>query len=294
MNDLRYNFSCIDFLNPNEKYRLYMACNNIFDIYKMNKDELHNISLLSNVSFDKLDMIRKIDFLEYRIFNNDIKITDIYSEDYPKILKYTYGAPIVLYYIGTLPKNSMVSVVGSRNPSDYGIRCAKNISCKLSLQGYIIVSGMARGIDGISHIAALESGISVGVLGNGIDICYPYDNKHIYKMLYNKGCLISEYPPQSSPKKKNFPQRNRIISGLSFCTIIVEASNKSGSLITANCALSQNRDVYCFPNYIDNGYNGTNLLIKEGAGVITDVDLFCQELKTIEINWKNIYYCKDS
>lgn len=292
MNDIRYTFSCIDFLNPNEKFRLYKSCKNIYSIFNMNADELYNLFLLANISFDKIEMIRKMKFREYKKGINDIKITDIYSENYPHTLKNIYGAPIVLYHIGDIPKSNMISIVGSRNPSEYGVRCTKKISSYLSLQGFNIVSGMAKGIDGISHVSALEEGFSVAVLGNGLDICYPHENMDIYSKLKEKGCLISEYPPYIKPIKKNFPQRNRIISGLSFATIIIEASEKSGSLITANCALSQNRDIYCVPNYIDTGYNGTNLLIKEGAGIITDIDQLCQELKSIEINWKNLYYCK--
>ena len=294
MDDARYIFSSIDFLNPNEKYRLYKASKSVYEIFDMDKEDLLNLSLLSDVSYEKLKMVKNYKYTKYVKSNSDIVITDIYSEDYPKILKDIYSAPIVLYHIGDIPKECMVSVVGSRNPSSYGIRCTENLSESLSLQGFTIVSGMAKGIDGVSHVSALKHGNSVGVLGNGLKICYPSENKFIYDKLRNKGCLISEYPPDCKPRIIYFPQRNRIISGLSFCTIVVEAGDKSGSLITANYALSQNRDVYCFPNYIDTGFNGTNVLIKEGAGLITDVDLFCQELKTIEISWKNIYYCKGS
>ena len=291
MNNIRYIFSCIDFLSINEKFRLYKSCDNVYKIFDMNTDELHNLAFLANISFDKIDMITKFKCREYKKSNN-IRITDIYSEDYPHSLKNIYGAPIVLYHIGDIPKDGMIAIVGSRNPSEYGIRCARKISYNLSLQGFVIVSGMAKGIDGICHMSSLEKGYSVAVLGNGLDICYPIENKQIYNKLIEKGCIISEFPPYSQPNKKNFPQRNRIISGLSFATVIIEAGEGSGSLITANLALSQNRDIYCVPNYIDTGYNGTNQLIKEGAAVITDIDLLCQELKTIEINWKNIYYCK--
>ena len=166
---------------------------------------------------------------------------------------------------------------------------------QISKQNITIVSGLAIGIDSFSHIEALkECGSTIAVLGSAINEIYPRSNINIYKQIEKTGLIISEFPIGTKYAKENFPQRNRIISGLSFCTIVVEAGDKSGSLITANYALSQNRDVYCFPNYIDTGFNGTNVLIKEGAGLITDVDLFCQELKTIEISWKNIYYCKGS
>ncbi|HNZ41561.1 MAG TPA: DNA-processing protein DprA [Clostridia bacterium] len=294
MNEAGYIFSCIDFLSPNEKYRLYMASKSVYEIFDMNNDDLLYLSKISDVPYDKLKTVRNISYPKYKKGNSDIKITDIYSDDYPKMLKETYGAPIVLYHIGDIPKECMVSVVGSRKPGPYGIRCAEVLSVNLSLQGFTVVSGMAKGIDGICHMAALRHGNSVAVLGNGLNICYPSENRYIYDMLIKKGCLISEYPPDSKPGKINFPMRNRIISGLSFCTIVVEAGIKSGSLITANCALSQNREVYCFPNYIDTGFNGTNQLIKEGAGIITDIDDFCRELNAIEIHWKTIYYCKSN
>jgi len=295
MNDLRYSFSCIDFLNYNEKYKLYIETNSIYDIFSMSKNELTQLSVKTGILTDKLLKTKefKIQTYNYNKYKN-VELIDIYSNKYPYLLKQTFGAPIVLYCIGNIPQKQMISIVGSRNPSEYGKRNAYILSDNLSLQGYCITSGMAKGIDGIGHMAAIKNEVSLAVLGNGIDICYPECNRFIYNNLLNNGCIISEYPPGTKPQKRFCPQRNRIISGLSFCTIIIEASERSGSLITANLALSQNREVYCLPNLIDSGYNGTNCLIKDGAGIITDIGQFCQELKAIEISWKNLYDCKSS
>lgn len=292
MDNLRYTFSCIDFLSPNEKYMIYKNCNYVYDIFSMHADDLVELSIKTNISLTKLTKFTKTQIKPFIKNELNIKVTDIYSEDYPFLLKNTFGAPIVLYHIGEIPKINMISIVGSRNPSEYGKKCAFDIAYNLSLQGFCIVSGMAKGIDGISHMAALENTTSVAIMGNGVDVCYPSVNRVIYTKLLEKGCVISEYPPKTTPEKYFFPQRNRIISGLSFCTVIVEASEKSGSLITANLALAQDREVYCIPNYINSGFNGTNCLIKDGAGIITNIDLFCQEMKCLEISQKNLYHCK--
>lgn len=292
MDNLRYTFSCINFLNANEKYLIYKNCKCIYDIFNMHSEDLIELSIKTNISLTKLMKITKTQIKTFTKVGTNIRITDIYSEDYPFLLKNTFGAPIVLYHIGKIPKTHMISVVGSRNPSEYGKQCAFDIAYNLSLQGFCIVSGMAKGIDGISHMAALENTESVAVMGNGVDVCYPSVNRTIYNKLLEKGCVISEYPPNTTPEKYFFPQRNRIISGLSFCTVIIEASEKSGSLITAGLALAQDREVYCLPNYINSGFNGTNCLIKDGAGIITDIGLFCQEMKCLEISQENLYHCK--
>jgi len=267
-------------MSPNEKYLLYINTCKIYDIFHMSYTELFDLHVITGISIEKI----------YRLAHSDktyefdkIRMIDIYDNEYPFLLKQTYGCPIVLFMIGKIPLEPCISIVGSRIHTDYGQRMAYELSSYLSQKGYCIVSGMAKGIDSICHKGALKYGSTIAVLGNGPDICYPKENSGIYQMIKYKGAVISEYPPSVMPQKYHFPQRNRIISGLSSVTVVIEANSKSGSLITANYALSQNREVFVFPNYIDTGYNGTNLLIKDGAGIITDIAEFYEEIKCIEI-----------
>jgi len=266
----------------------------------MTKDQRVNLSKTSFIELEKIESLRNITITPFdneiassKLTNNiDIKLTHIYESTYPPLLKLIHDPPLVIYHIGELPTKPMVSVVGSRNPSEYGKEYAYRLSKRIAKEGYIIVSGMAKGIDGLAHIGALESGTTIAVLGNGVDVCYPRDNLNLYNNLKKSGTILSEYNLGVRPEKYHFPQRNRIIAGLSFITIIVEASPKSGSLITANLALGESREVFCLPNRIIDQYNGTNLLIKEGAGIITNIEDFVSEIKSLEIIWKNIYYCK--
>lgn len=246
----------------------------------MSDPELFDLHVNTGIGIEKIHILAHSD-KTYRY--DEIRILDIYESEYPFLLKQTYGCPIVLFIIGKIPFEPCISIVGSRIHTDYGARMAYELSSYLSEKGYCIVSGMAKGIDSICHQGALKNGSTIAVLGNGPDICYPKENHDIYQMIRKKGAIISEYPPSITPQKYHFPQRNRIISGLSSVTVVIEANSKSGSLITANYALSQDRQVYVFPNYIDTGYNGTNLLIKDGAGIITDMTEFYQEIKCIEI-----------
>jgi DNA processing protein len=246
----------------------------------MSEQELFELHVITGIDNEKLYRLSH-SCKTYK--SDDIRIIDIYDDEYPFLLKQTYGCPIILYMIGRIPSEPCISIVGSRIHTDYGERMAYELSSYLSQKGYCIVSGMAKGIDAICHKGALKYGSTIAVLGNGPDICYPKENSDIYRLIKEKGAVLSEYPPSMMPLKYHFPQRNRIISGLSSITVVIEANSKSGSLITANYALSQNRDVYVFPNYIDTGYNGTNLLIKDGAGIITDMMEFYEEIKCIEI-----------
>ncbi len=163
-----------------------------------------------------------------------------------------------------------MAVIGSRRCSLYGRKTARNISMKLSQAGVCVVSGLARGIDGEAHRGALDGGApTAAVLGGGLDIMYPPEHTSLAERVAEHGCLISEYPPGSKPAKYTFPERNRIISGLSSAVVVVEAGERSGTMITVGTALDQGRDVYAVPGDIDrSSTRGSNRLLRDGAGIV--------------------------
>jgi DNA processing protein len=176
-------------------------------------------------------------------------------------------------------KNS-VAVVGSRNASEYGIKVTQEISRNLASLGITIVSGMARGIDSAAHIAAIQGGgRTVAVLGSGVDVIYPPENRRLFERITENGAVVSEYPLGTRPNSYNFPPRNRIISGFSLGVLVVEASPKSGSLITAKLALDQGRDVYAVPgNVYSYKAKGTHSLLKSGAKLVDNANDIVEEL----------------
>ena len=194
---------------------------------------------------------------------------------YPERLRAIDDAPILLYYKGRLPDLDSVpaiGVVGARQASAYGLLQAKRFGYQLSAGGAIVVSGMARGIDALSMEGALSAGSPViGVLGCGVDVVYPAENRALYRDVAANGCLISEFEPGTPPNGQNFPVRNRIISGLCNGVLVVEAGKRSGALITANRALEQGRDVFAIPSNlgVDVG-EGTNQLLRDGAILVMD------------------------
>lgn len=195
--------------------------------------------------------------------------------EYPAALEEIKCKPEKLYYLGDIDllKKRCASVVGSRNTNQYGRGMAISIAEKLAENDIVVVSGMARGIDTCAHRGALKTGgNTVAVLGCGPDICYPAENSELKKEIEEYGLILSEYPPGTEPRTFHFPQRNRIISGLSEVTIVVQARNNSGALITAELAAEQGREVCAVPGNIDSQYNlGNNKLIKDGARPITSI-----------------------
>jgi DNA processing protein len=205
------------------------------------------------------------------------------SSDYPEYLKEIFDPPTVLYYFGDVkPDDVCMGIVGSRKSSEYGKNTAKSFASKLSQNGFAVVSGMARGIDTKAHEGALESeGKTYAIIGSGLDIVYPPENKKLMQKIIDNGAVISEFPPGTKPNPYNFPIRNRIISGMSLGVIVVEAGLRSGSLITANLALEQGRDVFAVPGNINRIINkGSNKLIKEGAKLVENIDDILEEYKT--------------
>lgn len=226
--------------------------------------------------------------------NNDkIKIIKKNSKEYPIILKEITNTPKQLYVRGQLPKNDSLNfaIVGTRAATEYGKALAFKIAQELSEIGFTIISGLALGIDAQAHRGALEGGgKTIAVLGSGIndDSIFPKENlKLAQKIIASGGAVISEYEPESGPEIWYFPERNRIISGLSLGVLVVEAPEKSGALITARMALEQNREVFAIPGSIfQKNSLGTNRLIKDGAKMVTSVDDILEEL--------NLVYLKNS
>ena len=206
-----------------------------------------------------------------RICNRkNINILTCADAKYPRRLLNIPDPPIVLYYSGQLPdweKQPIISVVGTRKASPYGISAAKKLAREIAACGGLVISGCASGIDGAAMQGAMDVGcVTVGVLGNGVDVVYPRSNRGLYAKVTQGGCLISEYEPGSRPERWHFPQRNRILSGIANSVLVIEAPQVSGALITARCALEQGRDVFAVPGNIDAPTcAGSNALLQEGA-----------------------------
>ena len=201
---------------------------------------------------------------------------------YPPHLKEIDTPPFVLYVRGELvPEDTIsVSVVGSRNAKDYGRKVSYRLSYQIAQRGLTVVSGFAKGIDTAAHRGALEAGgRTIAVMGNGLSLIYPAANRDLAEKIETSGALVSEFPMAARPKPRNFPRRNRIISGLTLGTVVVEASNRSGALITARLAAEQNREVFAVPGEIFSQLSaGTHKLINEGAKLINTVDDLLNEL----------------
>lgn len=213
---------------------------------------------------------------------NNIKIVPYYSNEYPSNLKAIYDPPLVLYIRGNIIENDImaIAIVGSRACTYYGKVQAEKISRSLAQIGFTIISGMARGIDSAAHDCALKAGgRTIAVLGCGLSRIYPKDNQELADKIVENGAVISELPLSTPPDNRNFPPRNRIISGLSLGVVIVEAALRSGSLITAQWALDQGKEVFAVPGPIDSAHSkGSHKLIKEGAKLVEGTDDIIEEL----------------
>jgi len=211
-----------------------------------------------------------------------VKVLTCEDPSYPPRLKEIYDYPPVLYVRGKLlPKDDpYLAVVGTRKPTVYGRQVAEEIVADLVQSKITIISGLARGIDSIAHRTALDSGgETIAVFASGLDIVYPADNAKLAQAIMERGALVSEYPLGVRPKADNFPQRNRIMSGLSLGVLVVEAGERSGALITAHQAVEQNRDVFAIPGSIlSPGSKGTNHLIQEGAKLVCNCNDILEEL----------------
>lgn len=212
-----------------------------------------------------------------RVDGSGFSMVDITDESYPGKLREIYDPPLVLFHegnLGLLDKMPCAAIVGSRKCSNYGRRVAYDFAKRLASSGVAVISGMAYGIDASAHKGAMDGGgLTAAVMGTGIDRCYPASNRELHREIAKQGILLSEFKIGADPMAHHFPRRNRIISGLSDVVIVIEAGLESGALITADFALNQGRDVYAVPSGIMGAYGkGSNALIKQGAGCLTDVD----------------------
>lgn len=211
-----------------------------------------------------------------------IRIVTLLDDDYPEILKQIYDPPPVLYTKGDIAclNNQSIAIVGARKASNYGRNTANRFAKELASMTINIVSGMARGIDSYAHKGAIDaSGPTTAVFGCGLDIVYPPENVNLMKKIIKCGCIVSSFPLGTQPIAANFPARNRIISGLSLGTLVIEAAERSGSLITADFALEQGREVFAIPGNIYSPYSrGTHKLIKQGAKLVENINDILDEL----------------
>lgn len=246
------------------------------DIYKASDKLLRSVTGLKETDIYAIRESRKSEYI-YREYSEldkkEIRFTYPGKADYPEKLMNIYDYPYILYYKGRLPESDIpsVAIVGARNCTEYGRTIAGTFAESFADMGIQVISGMALGIDAAAQKGAIKNGgYSLAVLGCGVDICYPRTNIELYTHLNDCGGIISEYPPGTAPRAGLFPMRNRIISAMADALVVVEARQKSGSLITADQALEQNRDVYVVPGRIGDALSeGCLKLIKEGAQVIT-------------------------
>lgn len=272
-------FSRLEKLNYSKKRFLLEKYKNIELIWNLKKEELIGIQELElkeiNIILNSKHRNDLVKYIEY-MNKNDIGIIHIYSEKYPKKLKEIYDTPLVLFYKGNIDiiNDKAIAMIGCREYSNYGKRIAIELGEKISNAGLNIVSGLARGIDTFSHIGCLKGKAkTIAVLGTGLDQIYPEENRKVYEeILKNGGLIVSEYVIGTPIRKLNFPKRNRIISGLSDGVLVIEAKQKSGTMITVDFALEQGKNVYAVPGRINESNSfGTNCMIREGAKNVCEV-----------------------
>ena len=258
-------------------------------IWRANRSSLLKVQDMGPVLVERLmDPVLRLE-AEKHLKNMDkanVSAITLDNPEYPALLKEIYDPPLVIYKKGKFVTNKCIAVIGSRRASEYGLGVAEKLAYDLAGYGINVVSGLARGIDSRAHEGALRaSGTTTAVLGCGVDVIYPPENEYLYRKIIDSGALISEYLPGYPPLPGNFPARNRIISGLCSGVVVIEANEKSGSLITANFALEQGRDVFSVPGNIGNtNSKGTNRLIREGAKIVTGVKDILDEINFFESN----------
>ena len=263
----------------------------IREIWTIKESIFKKIQIIKPEIIDKILNNRNNNYLgdlTNRLNSLNIDIITVLDENYPDRLKYIYDKPAVLYAKGnySIEDNLAIAIVGSRKATAYGKWACEKFTKELVNLGVTIVSGLAMGIDSVAHKAAIEAGgRTIGVLGNGIDVVYPKNNTSLYNEVAKNGVVFTEFPLGTQPFNYNFPQRNRIISGLSIGVIVIEAKEKSGSLITAHLALDQGKEVFALPGNINSIYSGgTNRLIKDGARPLLDIDDIIEEIYELQIS----------
>lgn len=276
-------------LGPRSLLHLYRFFPSGKAVFQASDKVLKNVPRLSPKVAERVIRSRKgIETVKIAesLLEKGIKVTVLGEPDYPFALAHIVDPPAILYTKGDLPDPELplIAVVGSRRATSYGKVVAHKLARDLVKAGWGVVSGMARGIDTAVHKGALEGkGYTMAVFGCGLDICYPRENRKLRDTIQEKGCLLSEFPPDVPPQARNFPIRNRIISGCTLGTLVVEAGERSGALITADFALEQGRDVFAVPGPITSSYSrGTHKLLKQGAKLVETVDDILDEFPYLE------------
>ncbi|MHB1418357.1 MAG: DNA-processing protein DprA [Bacillota bacterium] len=280
-------------LGPRRLLRLVNALGSAKAVWEATEKQLRALPQVESAVIDSMIMHRPgiiLDEIWQSMVNNGIKVLTIEDSSYPLNLKRINDPPPVLYYKGELPFETLhIAVIGARKATPYGKKVAEQLGLELAQAGVVVTSGMARGIDTYAHRGALKGkGFTIAVLGSGLDVVYPPENKGLMDEIIEHGMVISEYLPGTQPEAKNFPIRNRIISGLSDGTVVVEAGEKSGALITVDFALEQGRDVFAVPGPVTSSMSrGSNGLIKQGAKLVQDINDILEEYKIVQTLFPN-------
>lgn len=290
-----YRIEDIILLNSVEKFgfkkleRLLNAFGNTSGILKAKKSDLLTVAGIDGAMAEKIAGLSKDELSREmrRMEKTGVRPVSIFDGDYPANLKTIYSPPILLYVKGEIkPEDAdAIAIVGTRHPSYYGLSTCEKLAEELASKGVTIISGMARGIDTMAHRGAIKAGRTIAVLGSGFNCMYPLENIKLAKEICEKGAVVSEFPMNTPPYRFNFPIRNRVICGLSLGVLVVEASERSGSLITANFALDENRELFAVPAQVSARSAGSNNLIKQGAKLVEDVEDIIEEIEN-KLNYK--------
>jgi len=298
MDDLRYwlGFNLVRGIGPVRLRMLLDAFGDLETAWTASAEDLRaaklNRRVLDNLLHTRSTFDDEVENILRRLEQLDVQVITWDSPEYPVLLRQISDPPPVLFVRGKLlPTDEWaVAVVGSRKTTVYGREVARHLAMDLAQNGITVVSGMARGIDGVAHKAALEAGgRTIAVFGCGVDVIYPYEHRELSERIIANGALISNYPLGTLPEGSNFPPRNRIISGLGLGTIVVEAGLRSGALITSDFALDQGRDVFAVPGSILSPTSaGCNRLLRDGAAIVTEVRDVLETLQLVQIAEKQI------
>lgn len=285
MKKYQYWLRCVPGLTNKKMKNLVEYCGSAKEVYGLTAKQMMEVHKITAEDADAIVRHREKWDLKGEILKlseNGILMITMEEESYPNRLLQLSDCPYALFYKGRLPeeKQKMVAIVGARLCSEYGKAVALELGQRLATCGAGVISGMAIGVDSFGHWGAIRGGgATYAVLGCGVDVCYPKGAKVLYERMLQEGGIISEYLPGTQPLPRQFPARNRLISILADVVVVVEAKRKSGSLITADFALEQGRDIYAIPGRLDDGLSeGCNELIRQGAGIVVSVDELLLEL----------------
>ncbi|MEE4312046.1 MAG: DNA-processing protein DprA [candidate division KSB1 bacterium] len=281
------NLTEINGLGPTRIRSLIAKFRSASQVFKASKDALCRVEGIDVKIAESIKTYRNFDFGKKQVDRIDAyggRIFTFWDEGYPSILKSIYDPPVMLYVKGNFSDQDRyaLGIVGTRQPTNYGKLVTEKLSKALVNLGITVVSGLARGVDTIAHSVAVNGGgRTLAVIGSGIDVIYPAENKALVDIIIENGAIISEFPLGSSPDAGNFPRRNRIIAGLTLGTVVTEAGKRSGALITTSFALDYNREVFAVPGNVNSSKSiGTNELIKAGAKLVCDVDDIIAEISS--------------